>query len=103
MTNQVRFVHCRNPNAKLAGMREFTIAYEYDPVANTFFAGFAYCSLKDNYSKKVGNAKALERLQAGVLGGEVGREYYLPIHNATLFNTHSEMRQFAVTWGLQFA
>lgn len=99
----VRFCHVRDEVAKqLFGKREFTIAYTYDPVANTFFAAFSYCSLKDAYTRKLGNAKAAERLQQGLSGVELESQYFLPIHNATLFNTHKDMLQFAIVWGKQF-
>jgi hypothetical protein len=101
----VRFCHVRAESDITILMnqkREFTVAYDYNPATNEFFAAFAYCSLKDPYNRKIGNQIAANRLAAGMNGQELESQYYLPIHNATLFNSHREMLQFAIVWGKQF-
>lgn len=95
---EVRFVHVRD-GLKEFGIREFTVAYHYNAADNTFFAAFAYCSLKDSYNRKVGNAIALKRLTDGMEGNLQDEKLYLPIHNQTLFTHPRGLMQFAVNWG----
>lgn len=102
----VRFIHVRNPEKSLYPFREFTVAYFYDQTAGQFFAGFAYCSRKDNYVRKAGAALAKARLIAGMFPEtetELDKAFYLPISDVTLFNTPAALRQFAVNWGFHNA
>ncbi len=100
--DKAKFIHVRHHSA-VYGVRTFTVAYHLDEATNRFYAGFAYCSLKDSYDRKKGSALALQRLNAGLEGQEISHEYFLPLSDVTLFVEPAALREFAVMWGYRFA
>lgn len=97
---QAKFIHFREGNGII---RDFTVAYHLDEATGQFFAGFAYCSKKDNYDRKLGALLSLGRLNDGMNGVLLPNEQFLPVSDVTFFTDGRALRQFAVTWALQFA
>lgn len=66
----IKYIHKRiHQQLKCHGFKEFTVAYT--TIGDKVYAGFAFCSLKDNYNKKVGREYALSRLEQLIQGGPV--------------------------------
>lgn len=57
-TNRTMFHHCRRPGA---GKKEFTVAIRRN--GNQVDFGFAYCSGRDNFNKRIGRLIAEGRLE----------------------------------------
>jgi hypothetical protein len=63
----IKYIHKRvHPQLKAYNFKEFTVAYT--TIGDKVYAGYAFCSLKDNYNKKVGREYALARLEQLIQG-----------------------------------